>query len=205
MGTEKLSVGPPGRDDAPGAHSARRPPFSAIHWIRDIFIAVALALAIITFVYQPVKVEGTSMTPRLSDQERIFINKFVYAFTRIERGDIVVFRFPRDPRKSFIKRVVGLPGEAVEIRAGVVHVNGQPLAEDYLRPGDRDQSSFPRLRLPQDNYFVLGDRRRSSNDSRTWGTVHRDYIYGKAVFSYWPLERFGPIGTANGQEGDKLE
>jgi signal peptidase I len=205
MDTEKLPVGPPGRDDTSEARRSRRPSFPAINWIRDLFIAVALALAIITFVYQPVKVEGTSMTPRLSDQERIFINKFVYTFARIERSDIVVFRFPRDPRKSFIKRVVAMPGEAVEIREGIVHINGQPLGEEYLRPGDRDRSSFPRLRLPQDHYFVLGDRRRSSNDSRTWGTVHRDYIYGKAVFSYWPLERFGPIETANGEVETEVE
>lgn len=172
----------------------------SIHWFRDLFIAVALALAIITFVYQPVKVEGTSMTPGLADQERIFINKFIYKFSSIERGDIVVFRFPRDTRKSFIKRVVGLPGETVEIRRGTVLVNDQPLLEPYLTEEDRDQSNSPRMRLPAGQYFVLGDRRRSSNDSRTWGTVHRDYIYGKAVFSYWPLTRFGPIETADGEE-----
>ena len=198
MSNEHPSSGSLGRDQAPQARGARTT-LPSIHWIRDIFIAVALALAIITFVYQPVKVEGISMTPQLADQERIFINKFIYKFTRIERGDIVVFRFPRDSRKSFIKRIVALPGEAVEIRDGTVYVNGRPLLEEYLRVTDRDSNSFPRLRLPQDHYFVLGDRRRSSNDSRTWGTVHRDYIYGKAVFAYWPLARFGPIESANGE------
>lgn len=200
MSNENLPSGAIGRGEKPQVRGNKNRSFPSIHWIRDLFIAVALALAIITFVYQPVKVEGTSMTPKLADQERIFINKFIYSFSSIARGDIVVFRFPRDPRKSFIKRVVAVPGEAVEIVEGVVTVNGQPLPEDYLRPGDRDLSSFPRLRLPPGHYFVLGDRRRSSNDSRTWGTVHRDYIYGKAVFSYWPLKRFGPIETTNGEE-----
>lgn len=166
-----------------------------VAWIRDLLTAIALSLVIIAFVYQPVKVEGTSMTPRLSDQERIFINKFVYKFEPIERGDIVVFRYPRDPRKSFIKRVVALPGETIEIRHGQVFINGSPLREEYLKPEDMDLQSFPPLRLPPDQYFVLGDHRRNSNDSRSWGTVRREFIYGKAVFAYWPLDRFGPIST----------
>lgn len=164
-------------------------------WLRDLFLAIALALVIIAFVYQPVKVEGTSMAPHLSDQERIFINKFIYKFEPIQRGDIVVFRYPRDPRKSFIKRVVGLPKETIEIRRGVVYINGLRLREDYLPPQELDLHSYPATHLARDHYFVLGDHRRSSNDSRAWGTVHRDYIYGKAVFAYWPLERFGLIET----------
>lgn len=168
-------------------------------WLRDLLIAILLALAIIAFVYQPVKVEGTSMSPHLADQERIFINKFIYRLEPIQRGDIVVFRFPRDPSKSFIKRVVGLPGEMVEIRRGVVYINGAPLQEDYLPVEENDRHSYPATRLPPNNFFVLGDHRRSSNDSRVWGTVHRDFIYGKAVFAYWPLERFGVIESGNGK------
>ena len=171
-----------------------------IGWLRDVVIAVALALVIIAFVYQPVKVEGTSMAPHLSDQERIFINKFVYQFEPIRRGDIVVFRYPRNPNKSFIKRVVGLPGELVEIRRGLVYINGQLLREEYLPDAELDSHSFPTTWLPPAHYFVLGDHRRNSNDSRTWGTVQRDFIYGKAVFAYWPPERFGPIATPAGQD-----
>lgn len=180
----------------------RRFPFSilTLSWLRDLLIAVALALAIIAFVYQPVKVEGSSMAPQLSDQERIVINKFIYKFEPIQRGDIVVFRYPRDPGKSFIKRVVGLPGETVEIRRGVVHINGMALHEDYLPPQEQDLQSYPPTRLLPQHYFVLGDHRRSSNDSRAWGTVHRDFIYGKAVFAYWPPERFGLIESTNGNE-----
>ena len=101
-------------------------------WTRDLLIAIGLALVIIVFLYQPVKVEGTSMAPLLSDQERIFINKFVYRFEPIERGDVVVFWYPLDRSKSFIKRVVGLPGETVEIRQGMVYVNGTSLPEPYV-------------------------------------------------------------------------
>jgi len=172
----------------------------AIGWLRDILFAIVLALIIIAFVYQPVKVEGTSMAPYLSDQERIFINKFTYQFGPIQRGDVVVFRYPLDPKKSFIKRVVGLPGETVEIRRGLVYVNGNPLRENYLPADEFDRESYSAVTLPADHFFVLGDRRRSSNDSRAWGPVHRSFIYGKAVFAYWPLERFGPIETVNGDD-----
>ena len=114
---------------SPTAHSLRN---EIRVWTRDLLIAIGLALVIIVFLYQPVKVEGTSMAPLLSDQERIFINKFVYRFEPIERGDVVVFWYPLDRTKSFIKRVVGLPGEVVEIRQGIVYVDGAPLAEPYV-------------------------------------------------------------------------
>src|SRR5579864_1220628 len=101
-------------------------------WTRDLAVALGLALVIIVFLYQPVKVEGTSMAPLLSDQERIFINKFVYRFEDIHRGDVVVFWYPLDRSKSFIKRVIGLPGETVDIRRGLLYVNGQLIAEPYV-------------------------------------------------------------------------
>src|SRR5438309_7743529 len=135
-------------------------------WTRDLLIAIGLALVIIVFLYQPVKVEGTSMAPLLSDQERIFINKFVYRFEPIQRGDVVVFWYPLDHSKSFIKRVVGLPGEAVEIRQGAVYVNGKIVPEPYVPPQYEDLSDFGPVRVPKDNYFVMGDHRISSNDSR---------------------------------------
>src|SRR5213082_2153004 len=124
-------------------------------WTRDLLIAVGLALVIIIFLYQPVKVEGTSMAPLLSDQERIFINKFVYRFEPIERGDVVVFWYPLDRSKSFIKRVIGLPGETVEIRQGAVYVNGKVVPEPYVPPQYEDLSDFGPLRVPKDNYFVM--------------------------------------------------
>src|ERR1700732_691736 len=165
-------------------------------WTRDLLIAIGLALVIIVFLYQPVKVEGTSMAPLLSDQERIFINKFVYRFEPIDRGDVVVFWYPLDRSKSFIKRVVGLPGETVEIRKGVVFVNGVSLAETYVPPQYEDLTDFGPVRVPRDNYFVMGDHRISSNDSRVFGTVASHYIYGRAVFAYWPVDHFGSLSTA---------
>jgi signal peptidase I len=162
-------------------------------WTRDLLLAVGLAMVIIIFLYQPVKVEGTSMAPLLTDQERIFINKFVYRFEPVERGDVVVFWYPLDRSKSFIKRVVGLPGETVEIRQGRVYVNGKRLNEPYVPPQFTDVSTFGPVRVPPDEYFVMGDHRASSNDSRVFGPVPSRYIYGKAVFAYWPVERFGSI------------
>src|SRR5690349_19637053 len=124
-----------------------------------------LALVIIVFLYQPVKVEGTSMAPLLSDQERIFINKFVYRFEPIQRRDVVVFWYPLDRSKSFIKRVIALPGESVEIRQGIVYVNGHAIQEPYVPPQYEDLSDFGPIRVPKDSYFVMGDHRISSNDS----------------------------------------
>src|ERR1700758_312557 len=160
-------------------------------WTRDLLIAIGLALVIIVFLYQPVKVEGTSMAPLLSDQERIFINKFVYRFEPIARGDVVVFWYPLDRTKSFIKRVVALPGEKVEIREGRVYVDGNGLSEPYVLPKYLDDGSFGPIRVPPGEYFVMGDHRDSSNDSRVFGPVPLRYIYGKAVFAYWPMNHFG--------------
>ncbi|HET8923433.1 MAG TPA: signal peptidase I [Candidatus Acidoferrum sp.] len=165
-------------------------------WTRDLLIAIGLALVIIVFLYQPVKVEGTSMAPLLSDQERIFINKFVYRFEAIQRGDVVVFWYPLDGTKSFIKRVVGLPGETVEIRQGRVYVNGKWVPEPYVPPQYEDLSDFPPKIVPPDQYFVMGDHRISSNDSRVFGPVASKYIYGRAVFAYWPVEHFGSLDSA---------
>jgi len=166
-----------------------------LHWMRDLLFSVVLAIVAILFLYQPVKVEGTSMMPSLDDQERIFINKFVYRFhfESIDRGDTVVFWFPRDPTKSYIKRVIGVPGDHVEVDRGMVMVNGQALVENYVPAEYRDQSDMPEQIVAPDEYFVLGDHRSSSNDSRSWGMVPRRYIYGKAVFAYWPLEKMGVL------------
>jgi signal peptidase I len=162
-------------------------------FVRDVLLSLVLALVVILFLYQPVKVEGTSMMPTLVDQERIFINKFVYrlGIDSIERGDTVVFWFHADQSKSYIKRVIGLPGDVVEIRDGAVLVNGRQLDEPYVPDEYRDHGTYPALKVPEGRYFVLGDHRSSSNDSRSWGPVPRHLIYGKAVFVYWPLDRLG--------------
>jgi signal peptidase I len=166
---------------------------SAIFWLRDLAISVLLAVILIVFIYQPVKVEGTSMMPSLTDQERIFINKFTYRFSTIERGDMVVFWFPLDRTKSYIKRVIGLPGDKVEVTDGFVYVNGRRLGEDYVPDEYRDHNTYREIEVPANQYYVLGDHRSSSNDSRAWGTVERNFIYGKAVFVYWPLDKMGRV------------
>jgi len=168
---------------------------SAAFWLRDLVVSVLFAVILIVFIYQPVKVEGTSMMPSLTDQERIFINKFTYRFGigTIERGDMVVFWFPLDKTKSYIKRVIALPGDKVEIDNGVVIVNGRRLSENYVPDEYRDHNSYPLIQVPENRYYVLGDHRSSSNDSRAWGTVDRTFIYGKAVFVYWPLDKIGRV------------
>src|ERR1700685_1235269 len=183
-------------------HTGERPSGSGFHrelrvWARDLVVALGLAMIIIVFFYQPVKVEGTSMAPLLSDQERIFINKFVYHFEPIERGDVVVFWYPLDRSKSFIKRVVGLPGDTIEIRGGRLYLDGKERKEIYVPASYLDGSSFGPLVIPGEEYFVMGDHRDSSNDSRMFGPVGREYIYGKAVFAYWPVDHFGSLTSSS--------
>jgi signal peptidase I len=162
-------------------------------WLRDLIISLAISCFIIIFLYQPVKVEGTSMMPSLEDQERIFVNKFVYRLEPIQRGDIIVFRYPRDSSKSFVKRVIGLAGDHIQIEAGRVFVNGKPIDEEYVPRAYGDERSCSEVIVPPDSYFVLGDHRSLSNDSRDFGPVGQNYIYGKAVFGYWPMEKMGRV------------
>jgi signal peptidase I len=162
-------------------------------WLRDLIISLAISAFIIIFLYQPVKVEGTSMMPSLEDQERIFVNKFVYRLEPIERGDIVVFRYPRDPSKSYIKRVIGTEGDRIRIDGGDVYVNGQLLDESYVPAEYSDTRSYPEVLVPPQSYYVLGDHRSMSNDSRDFGAVNQSYIYGKAVFGYWPMDKLGRV------------
>jgi len=172
---------------------------------RDIIFAAVMAVLIVVFVVQPVKVEGTSMQPRLENDERIFVNKFEYTFSSIKRGDIIVFWFPDDPTKSFIKRVIGLPDDNIDMdAAGHLMINGEQKDEPYLAP-ERNQAARSRwnqgpytsaghqVRVKAHYYFVMGDNRDASNDSRSWGLVPEKYIYGKAMFRYWPLPRIGSL------------
>jgi signal peptidase I len=162
-------------------------------WVRDVLISVAISVLIIMFLYQPVRVEGTSMLPGLEDRDRLFINKFVYHFEAIHRGDIVVFHYPRDPEKSYIKRVIALPGDHIRIDQGRVYLNGRLLREPYVPDKYRDTRSMPDLVIPEDEYFMMGDHRSISSDSREFGPVDRDLVYGKAVFVYWPTRDAGVV------------
>ena len=173
---------------------------------RDLVFALLVAALFVVFVVQPVKVEGTSMLPRLHDGERIFVNKLVYYdIPELERGDIVVFWFPDEPSKSYIKRVIGLPGEVVHACDNHVMIDGRALDEPYLDPqrnvnryslgrpsGESQMMCEPRMGcqgcvyVKPYHYFVMGDNRDNSSDSRSWGLVPEKYIYGKALFRYWP-------------------
>jgi signal peptidase I len=162
-------------------------------WVRDLMISAAISIFIITFLYQPVRVEGTSMLPRLEDHDRLFINKFVYHIEAIHRGDVVVFRYPRDPQKSYIKRVIGLPGDRIWIDRGQVWLNGKALQEGYVPQKYRDGRSMAETIVPDGMYFMMGDHRSISSDSREFGPVDRDLIYGKAEFIYWPAKDAGVV------------
>jgi len=162
-------------------------------WMRDIVISLIVSILFIIFLYQPVKVEGTSMMPTLADQERVFINKFVYKLEAVHRGDVVVFRYPRDVSKSYIKRVIAVAGDRVRIDDGVVYVNDVRLPETYVPEDYWDTRSYSERVVPPHSYFLLGDHRNLSNDSRDFGPVNDRYIYGKAVFGYWPFDKLGKL------------
>jgi signal peptidase I len=170
---------------------------------RDLVFALMVAALVVVFIAQPVKVEGTSMLPRLHDGERIFVNKLIYYdeyrwAPKVERGDIVVFWFPDDPSKSYIKRVVGLPGDTIEMHEGVVRVNGTDLDETYLDPRfNATLKSQAPVYVRPNYYFVMGDNRDNSSDSRVWGLVPKKYVYGKALFRYWPLSSASVIHHEN--------
>jgi signal peptidase I len=182
----------PSPETAQPKSAARLRPAFAV-WLRDLILSLAISAFIIVFIYQPVKVEGTSMMPSLEDQERIFVNKFVYRWEPIQRGDIVVFRYPRDTSKSYIKRVIGVAGDHIRIENGQVYVNGDALDEDYVPADYADARSYSEIVVPRNSFFVLGDHRTMSNDSRDFGPVNERYIYGKAVFGYWPMEKLGRL------------
>jgi signal peptidase I len=170
--------------------------------LRDVLFAGVIAVLIVVFVVQPVRVEGQSMMPRLHDQDRIFVNKFIYPLREwigdkepIKRGDIVVLLFPDDPSKSYIKRVVGLPGEEINVENGKLYVNGVQIDEPYLDTEYLSADTMPgSVHVRDHHYFVMGDNRRNSSDSRYWGQVPEKYIYGKAIFRYYPFTPFERVG-----------
>ena len=164
----------------------------SITWFGDM-LAVLVAIVAILLIYPPVRVEGTSMVPMLQDQDRLFINKLAYHVGDIQRRDVVVFRYPRDTTKSYIKRVIALPGDRIRIDHGRVYVNNQALAEPYVPARYTDERSQPEMTIPVGDYFVMGDHRSISSDSRDFGPVDRQLIYGKASFVYWPFDQAGVV------------
>lgn len=162
-------------------------------WLRDTAVSIIVSAFIIVFLYQPVRVEGTSMLPMLEDQDRLFINKIAYRVGEIHRGDVVVFLYPHDHQKSYIKRVIAVPGDDLRIDHGRVYVNGNRMPERYVPSRYTDDRSQAESVIPPHEYFVMGDHRSISSDSRDFGPVDRALIYGKAAFVYWPIDQAGVV------------
>lgn len=156
-------------------------------WLRTVVTTVVLFLIVINFLVQGFCVFGSCMEPNLRTGERVLGNKLVYRFKSPARGDIVVFRYPLDPKKTYIKRVIGLPGEIVEIRGGRVFINSEPLAESYVV--NTPHGYYGPERVEQGKLFVMGDYRDQSNDSRYWGELPMKNIQAKAWIRYWPVRR----------------
>ena len=161
--------------------------------IETVFWALVLALVLRTFVIQAFWIPSGSMIPTLEVGDRVLVLKFWYAMPKVEpkRGQIAVFKYPVDPRRDFVKRIIGLPGDNVEIRNGTVYVNGKEVFEPYVK--NKDTFDMPSQTVPEKSYFCLGDNRPNSQDGRFWGYVPRNFFRGPAVFRYWPLNRIGLI------------
>jgi len=177
----------------PNQPAARRADWGWRSWSRDLVFSILASMIIILFLYRPVRVEGTSMLPVLEDEDRLFINEFAYRLGEIHRGDVVVFYYPHDLSKSYIKRIIALPGDDLRIDHGSVWVNGKELVENYVPLKYRDERSLPDTVIPAGNYFVMGDHRTISSDSRDFGPVSRNLIYGRAAFVYWPMDQAGVV------------
>lgn len=186
--------------------------FESLRFIRDIILIIAVFVLFGVFIAQPVVVDGESMVPELHQGERLLVNKLIYyniqsfEWGHIERGDIVVFWYPQDPDKSFVKRVIGLPGELVEIREGAVYIDGKLLQEPYLSDEkNRSSLNYSARRVDDHYFFVMGDNRDNSLDSRTWGLVPEKYIYGKAFFRYWRPSNLGLLKRGDTRLNDSPE
>lgn len=167
-------------------------------WIESIIIAVILALFVRAFVIQAFKIPTGSMKPTLNENDRIFVNKYIYRFKEPQRGDITVFKSPEDPKKDFIKRLIAAGGETVQIKDGGILIDGKPVllpqmqAVYYYNRGEYGDEG-QKITVPKGHFYVLGDNSSSSRDSRYWGFVPRKYIIGKAVFRYWPPKAIGRV------------
>ena len=159
----------------------------------DILETLILSLVLfvsINIISARIRVDGDSMLPTMVSGEYVVINRLSYRFGSPQPGDIIVFHYPRDPREEYIKRVIGLPGDVVEVQNGKVYVNGQALVEDYINV---KMNYTGKWEVPADALFVLGDNRNNSSDSHDWGTVPMDYVIGKAILVYWPPPAWGII------------
>ena len=171
---------------------AKKVGFLIFEVVKVVLISLAIILPVRMFLIQPFYVEGASMEPSFYDKEYLIINEITYRFNEPQRGEVIVFKYPKNPRQYYIKRIIGLPGETIEIRDGQVHINNEILGEEYIELLSSDNRRT--VVLGDNEYFVLGDNRKNSSDSRIFGPLKGKYIIGKVWFRGWPLER---ISTFN--------
>lgn len=181
-----------GRGPMDGTESGGEKPVHEKGPIREIIesvaIAVVLALVIRVFLFQFFVIPSGSMEPTLTEGDMIAANKIIYRLSEPKRGDIIVFKYPLNPDRDFVKRLIGLPGEKVQIKNSTLHINGKIIAEPYLPKGLKFQDFGP-VTVPKDKYFMMGDNRNNSLDSRVWGEMPKENIIGKASIIYWPVKR----------------
>ena len=193
-----LPTTPTSATETPAAHEAERLPAGPVPTrfktlLREILETIVLTAAIyaaVNFATGRFRVEGDSMQPTIHPEQYVLLDKISYKLSSPQRGDVIVFHYPLDPQRDFIKRVIGLPGETVTVAGGVVSVNGQPLREPYIAAPPNYQNTWT---VGPDQYFVLGDNRNSSSDSHSWGMLDRKHLIGKAVLIYWPPARWGLV------------
>jgi signal peptidase I len=160
--------------------------------LESLVIAVLLAVLLRAFVFVPRVIPSGSMIPTLYEKDRIIVSKITYRFHQPERGDVMVFRYPLDPKRNYVKRIIGLGGETVVLSDNKLYINDRLVSETYLPP-DTTFYDFGPIKVPPESYFVLGDNRMNSQDSRVWGFVERRLVIGKAVLLYWPPDRIGIV------------
>jgi len=158
-----------------------------VAWLKTLASAAVYATLIVTFGFQVARVEGMSMAPTLEDQDRLIVNKLIYRLEAPRRGDIVMLYYPVDPAKSFVKRVIAEEGDKVRIVDGRVYVNDVPVPDNYVLPEFRSRDDYAEQVVQPGYYFVMGDHRNNSSDSRHWGLVPKKYIIGKVQLRWWPV------------------
>jgi len=197
-GSDGSRLDPPSSSslETAGEHSTHKPKAAAlvnrlvqefVTWFKTLASAAVYATLIVTFGFQVVRVEGQSMAPTLLDQDRLIVNKLIYRLGEPRRSDIVMLYYPIDPDKSFVKRVIAEEGDTFRIENGLVFVNDVPVRDDYVPQGFKSYEDYGEQVVPQGYYFVMGDHRNNSSDSRHWGMVPKKYIIGKVLVRWWPI------------------
>ncbi|MFA7468660.1 MAG: signal peptidase I [Desulfotomaculaceae bacterium] len=179
------------RQDQFDGQSEKKQKSALLEILESVAIAVLLAVLIRMFLFQPFIIPSESMYPTLQISDRIMVNKLSYHLGDPGRGDVIVFKYPMDPSRDFVKRLIAVGGETIEVRDNVIYINGNAVSEEYLPPDLIMNGDFGPVEVPPGTYFMMGDNRNSSEDSRSWGMLPEENIIGKAVVIYWPVNRIG--------------